>query len=293
MRWTKRREAFRAILEGDGCIFPASVWDPLSARMAEDLGFEAGMFAGSVASLAVLGAPDLVMLTLSEFAEQACRIGRAAELPLIVDADHGYGNALNAGRTVEELEIAGVAALTVEDTELPQPFGAVGETRLLSVEEFAGKIAAACAARRDPALAVVGRTAAASVTGIEDAILRARASRAAGADALFFTGIATTDEVAELDAALGGPLLLGGGGIAGADRGFLAAHGVRVCLQGHLPIRAAVQAAWDAMRALREGTPPGELDGIASGELMDRLMRAADHRERMCTFLMPRSRPDC
>ena len=289
MRWTKRREAFRAILEGDRCIFPASVWDPLSARMAEDLGFEAGMFAGSVASLAVLGAPDLVMLTLSEFAEQAGRIGRAAELPLIVDADHGYGNALNAGRTVEELEIAGVAALTVEDTELPQPFGAVGETRLLSVDEFAGKIAAALAARRDPALAVVGRTAAAPVTGIEDAILRARACRAAGADALFFTGIAATEEVAALDAALGGPLLLGGGGIAGADRGFLAAHGVRVCLQGHLPIRAAVQAAWNAMQALRDGTPPGELDGIASEETMNRLMRAAEHRERMRKFLMPGS----
>ena len=289
MRWTKRREAFRAILEGDDCIFPASVWDPLSARMAEDLGFEAGMFAGSVASLAVLGAPDLVVLTLSEFAEQAGRIGRAAELPLIVDADHGYGNALNVGRTIEELEIAGVAALTIEDTELPQPFGTVGATRLLSVEELAGKIGAALAARRDPGLAIVGRTAATSVTGIEDAILRARACRAAGADALFFTGITTREEVAMIDAALDGPFILGGGGIADAGRGFLAAHGVRVCLQGHLPIRAAVQAAWDALRALRDGTPPGDLDGIASEELMKRLMRDADHRERMRAFLMPKS----
>ena len=289
MRWTKRREAFRAILEGDGCIFPASVWDPLSARMAEDLGFEAGMFAGSVASLAVLGAPDLVVLTLSEFAEQACRIGRAGELPLIVDADHGYGNALNVGRTVEELEIAGVAALTIEDTELPQPFGTVGTTRLLSVEELAGKIGAALTARRDPALAIVGRTAAASVTGIEDAIRRARVCREAGADALFFTGIATGEEVAMIDAALDGPFFLGGGGIADAGREFLAAHGVRVCLQGHLPIRAAVKAAWDALRALRDGTPPGDLDGIASEELMKRLMRDAEHRERMHAFLTPKS----
>src|SRR5215203_389470 len=104
MRWSDRRKRFRALLAGDGCIHPASVFDPISARIAEDLGFEAGMFAGSVASLAVLGAPDIVVLTLSEFAELALRINRATRMPLLVDADHGYGNALNAKRTVEELE---------------------------------------------------------------------------------------------------------------------------------------------------------------------------------------------
>src|SRR5829696_6814445 len=109
MHWTARREAFRAILDGDRCVYPASVFDPLSARIAEDIGFELGMFAGSVASLAVLGAPDLIVVTLTEFAEQALRINRAGSLPLLVDADHGYGNALNVKRTVEELETAGVS----------------------------------------------------------------------------------------------------------------------------------------------------------------------------------------
>src|SRR5215470_19519215 len=111
MNWTPRRERFRALLAGSRCVHPGSVFDPISARIAEDLGFEIGMFAGSVASMAVLGAPDLIVLTLSEFAAQAYRINRAGGLPLLVDADHGYGNALNVKRTVEELETAGVAAM--------------------------------------------------------------------------------------------------------------------------------------------------------------------------------------
>ncbi|HRD76054.1 MAG TPA: isocitrate lyase/phosphoenolpyruvate mutase family protein, partial [Hyphomicrobiaceae bacterium] len=88
-RWSARRQAFRAVTFGASCIHPASVHDPVSARIAADLGFEAGMFAGSTASLTILGAPDLITITLTEFAEQAHRISRAAELPLMVDADHG------------------------------------------------------------------------------------------------------------------------------------------------------------------------------------------------------------
>src|SRR5260370_13025370 len=106
MHWTDRRERFRAILAGGRCIYPGSVFDPISARIAEDLGFEAGMFAGSVASLTVLGAPDLVVLTLTEFAAQALRISRAGNLPLMVDADHGYGHALSRKRTVQTLQTA-------------------------------------------------------------------------------------------------------------------------------------------------------------------------------------------
>ena len=142
MDWANRRERFRATLNSGRCIHPASVYDPISARIAEDLGFEAAMLAGSVASLAVLGAPDIVLLTLTEFAGQAYRINRAAHLPLLVDADHGYGNALNVKRTVEELETAGVSALTIEDTVLPRPFGAASTPRLISTEEAVGKLRA-------------------------------------------------------------------------------------------------------------------------------------------------------
>src|SRR5216683_6890956 len=169
MNWTPRRERFRAILAGGRCIHPGSVFDAVSARIAEDLGFEAGMFAGSVASLAVLGAPDLIVLTLTEFAEQAYRINRAGNLSLLVDADHGYGNALNAKRTVEELETAGVAALSIEDTDLPTPFG-TAKPRMTSVEEGVGKMKAAIAGRQDPLLAIAGRTSAIQIAGLDDAI---------------------------------------------------------------------------------------------------------------------------
>src|SRR5215468_10479344 len=157
MNWTPRRERFRALLAGSRCVHPGSVFDPISARIAEDLGFEIGMFAGSIASLTVLGAPDLIVLTLSEFAQQALRINRAGNLPLLVDADHGYGNALNVKRTVEELETAGVAALTIEDTLLPRPFGD-GKTQLIPIAEGVGKMKAALAGRQDPLLTVAGRT---------------------------------------------------------------------------------------------------------------------------------------
>ena len=142
-----RRRRFRAVLEGGVCVHPASVHDPISARIAEAIGFEIGMFAGSIASYTVLGAPDIVLLTLTEFAEQARRICRAGNLPLLVDADHGYGNALNVMRTVEELENAGVAALSIEDTDLPRGYGPADKAKLLSLEEGVGKMKAALAAR--------------------------------------------------------------------------------------------------------------------------------------------------
>src|SRR3954469_12470329 len=139
MDWTERRERFRGILTGSLCFHPASVYDAMSARIAEDLGFEVGMFAGSTGSLSVLGAPDIIVLTLTEFAGQAYRINRAGGLPLLVDADHGYGNALNVKRTVEELETSGVAALSIEDTDLPTPFG-TAKPRLTTIEEGVGKM---------------------------------------------------------------------------------------------------------------------------------------------------------
>src|ERR1044072_11739 len=158
--WTKRRQKFRAILQGKRCVHPGSVYDAISARMAEDIGFECGIFAGSTGSLVVLGAAHLIVLTLSEFADQAYRINRAGELPLLVDADHGYGNALNVMRTVEELENAGVAALSIEDTDLPRGYGPSDNAKLLSLEEGVGKMKAALAARRDPDMVIAGRTSA-------------------------------------------------------------------------------------------------------------------------------------
>jgi oxaloacetate decarboxylase len=269
---SERRRAFRAILAGDACIHPGSVFDPISARLAEDIGFELGMFAGSIASLTVLGAPDLVTLTLSEFADQIRRITRAGTLPLLVDADHGYGNALSVMRTVQELELAGVAGLTIEDTELPRRYGDT-KPRLLAVEEGVGKIRAALAARCDPTMVIVARTSAITITSIEDAVARTRAYAGAGAEALFFTGVSTPAQLRAIRAVSTLPIILGGvGGDLGGRTG-MAAFGVRVALQGHQPFMAAIQAVHDALRALRDGADPKSLPRQPSAELMRQVTR--------------------
>ena len=284
MDWTERRERYRAVIEGGRCIHPGSVYDPISARIAEDLGFEVGMLGGSIASMAVLGAPDLIVMTLTEFAGQVYRICRAGDLALMVDADHGYGNALSVMRTVEELEAAGVAALTIEDTELPPPYGVEGP-RLLTLEEGVGKMKAALAARGDPRLAIVGRTSAVTIADMDDAMRRAAAYEAAGVDAVFLTGIRTRAQVETIRATLGIPVILGAAGPEIADLDYLASNGVRICLQGHQPFMAAVEAVHASLKTLRDGTPPSELKGIASPELMQRVTRDGDYKRWTKEFL--------
>ncbi len=287
MHWTSRREKFRAVLAGGRCVHPGSVFDPISARIAEDLGFEVGMFAGSVASMTVLGAPDLIVLTLSEFAQQAYRINRAGELPLLVDADHGYGNALNVKRTVEELETAGVAALTIEDTDLPQPFGTVGTARLVSIAEGVGKMRAALAGRQDGALVIAGRTSAVAIEGLDAAVERAKAYEAAGIDALFFVGIKERRQLEALAAAVRLPIFLGGVSPALLDLDYLSSQGVRICLQGHQPFMAAIAAVHATLKALREGTPAGEISGVAPADLVKAVTRDAEHQAWLKSFLGP------
>ena len=276
-QWSERRARLRAVLAADRCVYPGSVFDPISARIAQEVGFEVGMLAGSIASFTVLGAPDLIVLTLTEFADQARRIGRAGSLPLLCDADHGYGNALNVMRTVEELEAAGVAGLSIEDTALPQPFGSAGKAQLISVEEGVGKMRAALAARRDPQLVIAGRTSAAGITGVDDAIRRVRAYEAAGVDAIFLVGLPTRADLEAIAAAVRLPLILGGAGNDLRDPVWLAQHRVRICLQGHQPFMAAVRAVHDTLSALRNGTAPEQLHGIADETMMKRLTCAEDY----------------
>ncbi|MEP1207632.1 MAG: isocitrate lyase/PEP mutase family protein [Rhizobiaceae bacterium] len=282
---TNSRRQLRSLIEGQECIFPASVHDPISARIAEDIGFEMGMFGGSVASLAVLGAPDLILLTLTELVDQARRMTRASGLPLFVDADHGYGNALNVMRTVEELENAGIAGLSIEDTELPKQFGRTDGKHLLSVAEGVGKIRAAVAARQDKNLVIAARTDATPITGIDDTIMRLKAYERAGADILFAVGAKTMQQVEALAEATKRPLFLGGLPVELMDRQILAEHRVRICLQGHQPFAAAVQAIHDTLKALREGVLPPALDRIADRELMQQLMRNQDHQNNVSDYL--------
>ncbi len=284
MNCADRRARMRAVFEGDSCLHPASVYDPMSARAAESLGFESGMFAGSIASFTVLGAPDLILLTLSEFAAQAQRICRAAELPLIVDADHGYGNALNVRRCVEELETAGVACLTIEDTLLPKRFGGSG-TEFLSIDEGVGKMKAALAARQHKDLVILGRTGAVPHEGVAAGIERARAYVDAGVDGIMFVGVKTREDLDAIAAEIDVPIMLGGSGPALRDAAYLAARGVRICLQGHQPFMAAVQAMYATLKALRDGVPPAELTGIADADTMAALTRDADYRRWLKEYL--------
>jgi carboxyvinyl-carboxyphosphonate phosphorylmutase len=237
-----------------------------------------------VASLAVLGDPDVALITLTELAEQMRRMSRAASLPVLVDADHGYGNALNVRRTVEELETAGAAGLTIEDTLLPSAFGQTG-VQLISLEEGVGKMKAAVDARSDPALVIMARTGAASVSGLDDATARAKAYQTTGVDALFFTGIKTRVELEAIAAATTLPLVLGGFPEELVDRDDLAGQRVRIALQGHAPFAAATQAVYETLKALRDGQSPADLKGLASSGLIGHTTREADVKARLAQFL--------
>ncbi|RRW34829.1 isocitrate lyase/PEP mutase family protein [Ectopseudomonas oleovorans] len=248
------RSAFRALLASDRCYHTASVFDPMSARIAADLDFEVGILGGSVASLQVLGAPDFALITLSEFVEQAARIGRVSRLPVIADADHGYGNALNVMRTVVELERAGVAALTIEDTLLPAQFGRKS-TDLISIEEGVGKILAALEARVDPELSIIARTHA-GVLEVDEVIRRTRAYEAAGADGICLVGVKDFAHLEQIAAGLKVPLMLVTyGNPELRDNQRLARLGVRIVVNGHAAYFAAIKATYDCLREQRGAQP--------------------------------------
>jgi carboxyvinyl-carboxyphosphonate phosphorylmutase len=284
MAFRKRREMLRSILSGSTCVRPGSVYDATSIRIAQDLGFEVGMFGGSVASLAVLGDPDVALITLTELCEQMRRMSRAAALPVLVDADHGYGNALNVRRTVQELEAAGAAGLTIEDTLLPQAFGQ-SKTQLISLQEGVGKMKAALDGRGDPSLVILGRTSAVSLTGLDDAIARFKAYEATGVDGLFLVGLKTRAELEAIAAATTLPIVLGGFPEELIDLNYFVSQRVKIALQGHAPFAAATLAVYETLKALREGTSPKDLKGLASSELTARATRDADVKARSADYL--------
>jgi carboxyvinyl-carboxyphosphonate phosphorylmutase len=226
-----------------------------------------------------------VVLTLTEFAEQAYRINRAGKLPLLVDADHGYGNALNVKRTIEELETAGCAGITIEDTALPTPYGAT-ETKLIPIAEGVGKMKAALAGRQDPRLIVVGRTSAMSMTGVADTIARLKAYEEAGVDMLFMSGVKSRKELDEVASAVKKPLFLGSAAKELYDLDYLSARNVRICLQGHAPFNAAVNAIHATLKALRDGKPSWELQNISPpSDLLKQSSRLADYAAWTKDFL--------
>jgi carboxyvinyl-carboxyphosphonate phosphorylmutase len=238
------RRNFRELFASNTCYHTASVFDPMSARIAADLGFEVGILGGSVASLQVLGAPDFALITLSEFAEQATRIGRVAQLPVIADADHGYGNALNVMRTIVELERAGIAALTIEDTLLPAQFGRKS-TDLIGVAEGVGKIRAALEARVDSEMAIIARTNA-GILPVQEIINRTQQYQAAGADGICMVGVQDFDQLEKIAEHLSVPLMLVtyGNPALRDDK--------RLTIDGHGAYFAAIKATYDSLREQRQ-----------------------------------------
>jgi carboxyvinyl-carboxyphosphonate phosphorylmutase len=278
MRYTEQRNRMRAILKGDRCVSPASVFDALSARVAESVGYEIAMLSGSTASRTTLAAPDLMVITLTEFTDQVRRIMRVCSLPLLVDADHGYGNALSVMRTVEELEHAGVSAISIEDTALPRAFGQTQPEVMSTLQEGVGKIRAALAARRDPSLIIAARTSALRVAGVATAVERVKAYAALGVDAIFVVGQKSLEEMAAIHAAAALPIIVGDGPVL--DRAAMATRGVRIMLQGHQPVAAMVQALHDTYSHLHGGGAPADLKPkIASNEEMERLIDGGNYQK--------------
>jgi carboxyvinyl-carboxyphosphonate phosphorylmutase len=274
----EKRKRLRAILGGQKCLSPATVFDALSARIADSVGYETGILSGSVCAATMLAAPDIAVQTLTEFADQARRVTRASDLSLFVDADQGYGNALNAMRTVEELEHAGLAGLAIEDLVMPARFGAGGVDELISINEMTGKLRAALSARRDPLLLIAARTASVRIEKIGSVVARVRAYAATGVDAIFVTGLKKLEDLDAIRAATTLPIIIGSA--PDLKREDLAARGVRFCLQGHSAVAAAAKALRDTYAHLHAGGAPADLKSkIATPEEMARYIGAETYRK--------------
>jgi 2-methylisocitrate lyase-like PEP mutase family enzyme len=201
------RQRLRALAaERRGLLVPGA-YDAVSARLVEQAGFPAVYMTGFGVSAARLGLPDLGFAGLAEMVDHARNLASAVSIPLIADADTGYGNALQVRRTVQQYELAGVAGLHLEDQVAPKRCGHLAGKQVVPVEEFVGRIRAAVEARTDPDLLIIARTDAIAVTGFEDAIGRAEAAARVGADILFVEAPTSEAEIEALPRRLDRPLL--------------------------------------------------------------------------------------
>ncbi len=259
------------------------VFCPLVAMMAEQLGFRAVYLSGGALS-ASYGLPDVGLITLSEVVQHALAIVQATTLPLICDADTGFGPPLNVERTVRQLEAAGVAAVHIEDQELPKRCGHLSGKTLVPIEEMVRKIRAAVAARRDPDFVVIARTDARSVSGLDEAIRRARAYRAAGADVIFPEALESREEFATFAQAVGGVLLANMtefGRSPLLDVPTLAQLGYRLVLYPLSAFRAALQAARNVLRHIAEqGTQTPCVPTMLTRTELYTLLRYEDYEQR-------------
>lgn len=180
-----RRPTLRGLFEAGEMVLAPGCYDALGARLIEEAGFRAAYMTGFGSAASRLGRPDIGLMSLPEMVDNARQIAQAVDIPLIADADTGYGNSINVIRTVREYEAAGVAAIHLEDQVMPKKCGHMEGKQVVPTAEMAAKVAAAVAARSSPQFLIIARTDARAVEGLDAALSRARAYREAGADALF------------------------------------------------------------------------------------------------------------
>jgi 2-methylisocitrate lyase-like PEP mutase family enzyme len=202
-----RGKQFRELIQRGELVIAPGAYDCVTARTIAQAGFSAVYMTGA-GTAATLGYPDYGLVTMSEMADNAGRIAASVEVPVIADADTGYGNELNATRTVREYERRGVAGLHIEDQGFPKKCGHLDNKVIVPREEYLAKIRAAVAARTDPDFFIIARTDARAVLGLEEAIARANAALAAGADMAFVEAPQTLEEVAAVPKQVRGPCLL-------------------------------------------------------------------------------------
>jgi carboxyvinyl-carboxyphosphonate phosphorylmutase len=274
-RGTGTAARLRELLGSGELIVAPGAFDPLAARLVEEAGFPAVYMTGFGTSAALLGRPDVGLLTMTEMADNAGRIAACVDIPVIADADTGYGNPLNVIRTVGAYEAAGVAGIHIEDQVAPKKCGHMEGKQVIAAAEMAQKVRAAVEARTNPDFVIIARTDARAVEGLERALDRARLYRQAGADVLFIEAVGTEEEAAEAVRAFPGvPLLFNwaeGGKTPPVSLARLRELGYRIVI---FPI-STLLAATAAMRGiLREiaaaGTPSAVLGGLPSfGEFVD------------------------
>jgi methylisocitrate lyase len=261
------------------------VFNALVARLAERQGFQATYLSGAALSAAA-ALPDVGLLTLTEFVEAARSITQATPLPLLCDADTGFGEALNVERTVRLFESAGVAGIHLEDQQLPKRCGHLSGKVLVEAEAMAAKLRAAVAARQDPDFVIVARTDARGVTGFEDAVRRARLYLDAGADAIFPEALETAVEFAAFAREIKAPLLanmteFGKSPIQELDVAALAAMGYRLVLYPLTALRVALRAAQETLAEIKQrGHQRDALARMLTRKELYELLNYADYEER-------------
>jgi 2,3-dimethylmalate lyase len=265
----------RALVESGQTILAPGAFDPLAARLVEEAGFPAVYMTGFGTSAALLGRPDVGLLTMTEMADNAGRIAACVDIPVIADADTGYGNPLNVIRTVGAYEAAGVAGIHIEDQVAPKKCGHMEGKQVIPAPEMAEKVRAAVEARAQPEFVIIARTDARAVEGLEGALERARLYREAGADVLFIEAVVSEEEAAEAARAFPGvPLLFNwaeGGKTPpiGLDR--LKELGYRIVIFPISTLLAATAAMRGILREIAQaGTPAAALGGLPTfGEFTD------------------------